>query len=98
MGTHVFGTQHLAAMLVEGETPVGYHRIHDVDMESFSLTIPTVLAPNTTYLLEFYADANENGIYDPEDHSWSREYTSDDTGNIDATFDHVGTFDPLTFF
>jgi plastocyanin len=52
-----------------------------------------VIEPGGTYLIDFYADHNGNGMYDapPADHSWRLE-TGEATGNLDIEFVHHAEF------
>ena len=59
----------------------------DFKLESF------VIEPGGSYLIDFFADHNGNGIYDapPTDHAWRLE-TGEVTGNKDVEFTHNTDF------
>lgn len=81
---------------------VGYYRLPEVpESGTFAVTIGGIIGdPGTLYRVQFYADFDENGAYEPRgdnllgDHSWVREGTSDNTGLV-MSFPHTGVFEDL---
>jgi len=73
-----------------GEEVSRFYR--DVDLAAIAVSLPG-LKPGKTYNVDFYADFNGNGIYDPPptDHSW-RMTTDPVTGNTDLSFTHNTNF------
>jgi len=67
---------------------VGRTRIEFIPGATFSINIPGIM-PNREYNIEFYADQNNNGIYDspPTDHAWELSIESTD-GDTETTFNH----------
>jgi hypothetical protein len=67
---------------------VGRTRIEFIPGESFAINIPGIMN-NREYKIEFYADQNNNGIYDspPTDHAWELSIESTD-GDTETTFNH----------
>jgi predicted lipoprotein with Yx(FWY)xxD motif len=59
----------------------------DFDVKSY------VLEPGNSYMVDFYADHNTNGMYDapPTDHAWRIE-TGEATGDVDIDFMHNTNF------
>jgi hypothetical protein len=86
----------LALVDVETDTAVGYFRLADVNEADFDVVVPAIVAEGREYDLEFWADANQNGLFDgpPNDHSWLRKEVATPAG-IDLDFLHVGIFQDL---
>lgn len=59
----------------------------DFDIKSY------ILEPGNSYMVDFYADHNGNGIYDapPVDHAWRIE-TGETMGDVDIDFQHNTNF------
>jgi len=97
MGAHTAGTQHFELVVVNEATgrTVGYHYLSDVDDLAFTSFIPSIITEGILYRYDFYADFNQNGVYDPPgatgDHTWRRMETGS-TDGIMATFDHDTVF------
>lgn len=80
----------------------GYYRLAQVpDSGDLDIAIPGIIGETgSRYRVQFYADFDENGGYEPRagnpagDHSWVRTVTADDSG-IDMTFAHTGVFEDL---
>ncbi len=80
----------------------GYYRMPEVPASGdFTITIPGIIGdPGSVYRIQFYADFDENGVYEPRadnpagDHSWVRTATADDSG-ITLAFEHTGVFEDL---
>ncbi|QQR91612.1 MAG: hypothetical protein IPJ88_07790 [Myxococcales bacterium] len=51
----------------------GYFRIAGFTNNTILVGVPGIAEANHRYKIEFYADKNQNGVYDghPDDHSWS---------------------------
>lgn len=64
---------------------IGRTRIEFIPSAAFTIDIPGIL-PNREYNLEFYADHNQNGVYDspPTDHTYEMKIES---GNGDTQID-----------
>ena len=97
MAPHTVGTQAFELVVVDessGQT-VGYYYLSDVDEPGFSAYVPTIIREGLLYRIDFYADFNQNGVYDPPgatgDHSWRNEQTGSTTG-INADFVHNTAF------
>jgi hypothetical protein len=67
-------------------------RTHAVADSVFSLSVPGIEA-GKSYHVDFWADFNENGMYDtpPTDHAWRIEL-NDVTGDTTLTFIHNTDF------
>lgn len=63
-----------------------------VVVPDFQVEIPG-LKPGQEYTMDFYADLNQNGIYDapPMDHAWRENFTAP-AGNMTFSFDHNTNF------
>jgi len=72
---------YLDTMVVEEIEDAGF------EIESY------VIEPGGTYQIDFYADHNENGMYDspPVDHAWRME-TGEAMGNLEVEFAHNTEF------
>lgn len=68
---------------------VGFYRLADPEEEDFTVALPGIIERNTPYVIAFFADKNNNLLYDPpdEDHSWRIEETGGATG-ITIEFAH----------
>lgn len=71
---------------------VGRFTIPSITLPDFSIELP-YLEIGRTYILDFYADLNKNGIYDapPMDHAW-RELIKEIEGDTTVTFGHNTNF------
>lgn len=71
---------------------VGRTRIEFIPSADFSLSVPG-LELNKEYKVEFYADLNQNGIYDepPTDHAWEMNVQSTN-GDVVSEFTHNTNF------
>ncbi|RME02158.1 MAG: hypothetical protein D6814_00130, partial [Calditrichaeota bacterium] len=65
---------------------VGRASLNAILVPNFQVMIPGV-HPGGTYWVDFYADLNQNGLYDspPSDHTWREEFTSDGDTQVDFT-------------
>lgn len=63
---------------------------------SFAVQIEDVIVIGHSYHVEFFVDANDNGVYDdpPTDHSWTAD-VDDAAGNETINFAHNTNFDTL---
>lgn len=86
--------QKLEARMIDQVTmkEAGRLKIESVPSDEFSLFFP-YLETGKDYTLSFYADLNENGIYDspPTDHAWTMDLT-DVEGDEDGDFFHNTSF------
>jgi predicted lipoprotein with Yx(FWY)xxD motif/plastocyanin len=66
--------------------------VEQIDTTEFDV-FSYVIEPGESYLVDFYADHNGNGVYDapPADHAWRIE-TGLATGDVDLTFEHHTNF------
>lgn len=71
---------------------VGRIKLDEILIPNFSVSIPQI-EMNTDYVVDFYADFNQNGQYDapPEDHTWRLTFNSS-TGNHVQNFTHNTEF------
>jgi hypothetical protein len=72
-------------------------RIEVIPSANFSIEMPG-LAPNHSYNLEFYADLNGNGVFDPvpTDHAWLIK-TGAVNGDMSIDFTHNTNFENLNW-
>lgn len=70
---------------------VGRVSLDAIVVPDFQVEIPG-LVPGHTYWADFYADLNQNGLYDgpPSDHTWREQFTSN--GNAAVDFAHNTNF------
>ncbi|RJP75576.1 MAG: T9SS C-terminal target domain-containing protein [Candidatus Zixiibacteriota bacterium] len=97
--------QTIIARIVQADslTPIGdmqvtgYKRWNIVTQPDFTIMIPGIVPGRTNYL-EFFADFNENNLYDPPptDHVWRLEMTNP-TGDTTITFEHNTNFTDVDF-
>ena len=90
MNPHVGQNLYLAVIEAEQGKEIG--RVHKIVDQSFSVSVPGIEA-GKNYLVDFWADFNENGMYDgpPTDHAW-RINLNDVTGDTTLTFVHNTIF------
>jgi len=71
---------------------VGRVSLNAIAAADFSLSLP-FLEIGHSYVVDFYADLNQNGVYDapPTDHAW-REMVSNVAGDETLTFSHNTNF------
>lgn len=71
---------------------IGRTRIESIRGPVFSLSVPGIRV-GRLYEAEFFADFNNNGLYDspPNDHAWKLEFTST-TGDVTLGFTHNTDF------
>lgn len=97
MDPHTAGTQafELIAFEVVTMRTVGYYYRPDIDEPAFSAFVPGIVGEGLLYRIDFFADFNQNGFYDPPstagDHSWRHEQTAS-TAGIDTDFVHNISF------
>jgi hypothetical protein len=102
MGTHMGVRLEVMVIEVSDGVPsrtVGMYRLAAVREDTFDVVIPGIIDPgNISYLVEFYADTNDNKQYDdpPIDHAWTRSGESNDKG-FELSFQHGVEFMPLKF-
>ncbi len=87
--------QKFEARVVEKESgrEVGRASLQSVHTDEFELFIPGIRL-NTDYDVDFYADFNQNGVYDapPDDHAWRLSYNPGDDGDNNLSFSHNTDF------
>lgn len=96
---HVDGKQKLEMLVLHQNNAVGYYRRADINEATVVAAIPGIIIPQELYRIDFYADKNQNGIYDgrpSDDHSWRLERTSNGNG-IAEVWPHSGTFQDVEF-
>jgi hypothetical protein len=102
MGTHMGVRLEVMVIEVSDGTPsrtVGMYRLAAVREDTFDVVIPGIIDPgNIPYLVEFYADANNDEQYEdpPADHTWTRSGESNEKG-FELSFEHGVEFMPLKF-
>jgi hypothetical protein len=102
MGTHMGVRLEVMVIEVSDGVPsrtVGMYRLAAVREDTFDVVIPGIIDPgNISYLVEFYADTNDNKAYDdpPIDHAWTRSGESNDKG-FELSFEHGVEFMALKF-
>ncbi len=71
---------------------VGRFGMPAIMLPAFTVELP-FLETGKSYMVDFYADFNGNGVYDapPADHAW-REMVNDVAGNENLTFSHNTNF------
>ncbi len=71
---------------------VGRVVIGAIEQQDFSVLLPFVV-PGRSYFLDFFADLNQNGMYDapPLDHAW-RVMVSEASGDMEVDFEHAANF------
>lgn len=76
---------------------VGLYRLASVPGASFTVSIPGIVQANEDYSVDFFADLNGNGAYDPPpaDHAWRLDASSDGAG-LSVTFAHAATFTDIS--
>ena len=84
--------QDLWLSVTNSETHMELKRIHKVVEENFMLDVHGIM-PGESYHVDFYADHNQNGMYDapPADHAWRMELM-DVQGDTTLTFTHNTNF------
>lgn len=113
MTAHTPGTQRFDMHVLDvtdGEGPgerfvQGVFRIGDIEEADFEVVMVNSLVPERRYRLEFYADVDDDGVYDdpPVDHSWREpgpiqgEIVASLPGIV-RRFTHTTNFDPLSSF
>ncbi len=77
---------------------VGRYVLTSVPAADFSVTVPMVIEDLTNYQIDFYADFNGNGHYDPPptDHAWRLTGVGAPTG-LTLQFAHNTTFTDVGF-
>jgi hypothetical protein len=72
---------------------VGRARLESVYVSEFTLTAPG-LRLNRSYNVDFYADHNNNKLYDapPTDHAWRLNFSNGDDGDNEISFTHNTNF------
>lgn len=70
---------------------IGRTSLSAITQPDFEVSIPGIL-PGHDYQLDFYADLNQNGLYDgpPADHAWREQFTSN--GDVVVEFGHNTNF------
>ena len=98
--------QRLELRVVETDTGrvVGTYRTAPITEDAFVIQIPGIIAANTAYRLDFFADALADHVYISAnidsgrgDHSWSRPVSSDNNRQFDFSFAHIGVYETLDF-
>lgn len=91
MSPHV--GQDLWLAVIDAETMVEVRRVHAVAALEFVMEIPEVLEDGKSYNVDFFADLNMNGKYDPPgtDHAWRLEIV-DASGDETLDFGHQIAF------
>lgn len=71
---------------------VGRARLESISQADFQINIPGIM-PDRQYNVEFYADFNQNGVYDapPADHVWELKLESTN-GDVSTEFTHNTDF------
>ena len=84
--------QNLYLALKEKSSGMEIVRIHEVAEPEFSVMVPGI-EPGMSYYIDFWADFNENGMYDtpPTDHAWRLELDDVD-GDTTLMFIHNTDF------
>lgn len=77
---------------------VGLYRLAAIKSDTIDLTIPDIIDPGLSYLVEFYADANGDRHYDDPDtdHTWDARGESNEDG-FHVDFKHGTTFADLQY-
>jgi hypothetical protein len=77
---------------------VGVYRLDELEIVDFTATIPGIIEDGRDYQVDFYADFNDNGIYDapPTDHAWRIQGTGTSSG-LTLHFDHNTNFTDVGF-
>lgn len=88
----------LAVVDESANTVVGYYRVPFITEDEFAVRIPNVVNDGQSYVLEFYADQNNDFSYTVNDDHYWREPEVANANGIEGTFDHVGEFVELTVF
>ena len=101
MAPHTPGTQALELMVLDvaEDQVVGYYRLPDINEDRFIVQIPAILEAGSEYTYEFFADLEQDGVFNGAgtDHSWVRTATADATG-LSEVFAHTFVFEDLTLF
>lgn len=85
--------QDLWLAVIDAETKTEVRRVHRVAELTFVMEIPEVLEDGRSYHVDFFADLNENGYYDPPgtDHAWRLQIEESD-GDESLDFGHQIAF------
>lgn len=77
---------------------VGHYRITALATSDFSLPIPGIIEDGANYQVDFYADVNDNDMYDapPIDNAWRRTGVGTSSG-LTITFARDDTFTDIEF-
>ena len=77
---------------------VGLYRIAAIQSDTIDITIPDIIDPGLSYVVEFYADANGDRNYDDPDtdHTWIERGESGEDG-FHVDFEHGTTFANLEY-
>ncbi len=96
MSPHVGQDIYLA--VIDAETMTELHRVHVIGELTFVVEIPEVLEDGKSYYVDFYADNNQNGHYDPPsaDHAWRLEII-DSSGDETLSFSHQIAFTDIAW-
>jgi hypothetical protein len=77
---------------------VGRYVLGAIAAADFTLTLPGIVANGTDYQVDFHADLDNDGNYDPPptDHAWRETGTADASG-LTINFAHNTTFTDVQF-
>jgi hypothetical protein len=91
-GPHLGETFQLRVVEQATGREVGRTRLDAIPVADFSVFVPG-LQPGVDYRVDFYADFNGNGVYDPPpaDHAWRTTFT-DTSGDVSMNYTHNVNF------
>jgi hypothetical protein len=98
MTPHVGQRFELRVIVAETGQVVGLYQLGAVPAATFDITIPGIIASSGTYRIDFWADENTNGRFDPPptDHSWRMTGTGSASG-LAVSFTHNTDFTNVNF-
>ena len=98
MTPHIGNLFELRVIIASTGQVVGRYVLSSVPAAAFNITIVGVIADGTNYNIDFYADLNGNGHYDPPptDHAWRVTAAGTATG-LTVPFAHNTNFTDVGF-
>ncbi len=95
MGPHVGQLFELRVVEIDTGREIARYAISEIEGASFDFEVPDLVI-GASYRIDFYADANGNGLYDapPADHAWRVEFP-DVQGDATLTFIHNVDFSDI---
>jgi hypothetical protein len=99
MGPHMNQMFELRVIEADSGRLVGRYVLAEITAADFTIELPGILQPDTEYRVDFFADYNMDGDYDPPsaDHAWRRMGTSGNNNGLTITFVHDTTFTDVMF-